>query len=42
MAERLTPRAQEIAAAARALLEESGPAALTMRTLADHLGIKAR
>ncbi|GHI08154.1 TetR/AcrR family transcriptional regulator [Streptomyces cellostaticus] len=41
MAEHLTPRAQEIAAAARALLEESGPAALTMRTLADRLGIKA-
>ncbi|MGW2420121.1 TetR/AcrR family transcriptional regulator [Streptomyces sp. NPDC001709] len=39
--DRLTPRAREIAAAARALLEESGPAALTMRTLADRLGIRA-
>ncbi|MEU5531945.1 WHG domain-containing protein [Streptomyces sp. NPDC020362] len=37
----MTPRAREIAAAARALLEESGAAALTMRTLADRLGIKA-
>ncbi|MFF7092998.1 WHG domain-containing protein [Streptomyces rubradiris] len=41
MADRLTPRAREIAAAARDLLEESGPAQLTMRTLADRLGIKA-
>ncbi|MFJ3770960.1 TetR/AcrR family transcriptional regulator [Streptomyces sp. NPDC090075] len=39
--DRLTPRAREIVAAARELLEESGPAALTMRTLADRLGIKA-
>ncbi|MEU4925772.1 TetR/AcrR family transcriptional regulator [Streptomyces yokosukanensis] len=39
--DRLTPRAREIAAVARELLEESGPAALTMRTLADRLGIKA-
>lgn len=38
---RLTPRATEIAAAARTLLEESGPEALTMRALADRLGIKA-
>ncbi|WP_432026589.1 TetR/AcrR family transcriptional regulator [Streptomyces sp. 1222.5] len=38
---RLTPRAREIAAAARELLEESGPDRLTMRTLADRLGIKA-
>ncbi|MFE1955185.1 TetR/AcrR family transcriptional regulator [Streptomyces sp. NPDC059524] len=38
---RLTPRATEIAAEARALLEESGPQALTMRALADRLGIKA-
>ena len=38
---RLTPRAREIAAAARELLEEAGPALLTMRTLADRLGIKA-
>ncbi|MER7720290.1 TetR/AcrR family transcriptional regulator [Streptomyces flaveolus] len=41
MADRLSPRAREIAAAARALLEESGPAALTLRALADRLGIKA-
>lgn len=39
--DRLTPRAREIVAAARELLEESGPAVLTMRTLADRLGIKA-
>ncbi|MFZ3570864.1 TetR/AcrR family transcriptional regulator [Streptomyces sp. BH097] len=38
---RLTPRATGIAAEARALLEESGPNALTMRALADRLGIKA-
>ncbi|MGX2997503.1 TetR family transcriptional regulator [Streptomyces sp. JNUCC 64] len=38
---RLTPRAREIVLAARALVAESGPAALTMRALADHLGIKA-
>jgi AcrR family transcriptional regulator len=37
----LSPRARSIVAAARALLEEAGPAALTMRALADHLGIKA-
>ncbi|POX48065.1 TetR/AcrR family transcriptional regulator [Streptomyces sp. Ru72] len=37
----MSPRAREIVAAARTLLEESGPTALTMRTLADHLGIKA-
>lgn len=41
MAERLTARAREIVTTARTLLEESGPAALTMRALADHLGIKA-
>ncbi|MFJ8493698.1 TetR/AcrR family transcriptional regulator [Streptomyces sp. NPDC094038] len=41
VADRLTPRAREIVAAARELLEESGPALLTMRTLADRLGIKA-
>jgi AcrR family transcriptional regulator len=41
LSERLTPRAREIATAARTLLEEAGPAALTMRALADHLGIKA-
>ncbi|MGA4842334.1 TetR/AcrR family transcriptional regulator [Streptomyces sp. G45] len=38
---RLTPRAREIAAAARALVEEAGAEALTMRSLADRLGIKA-
>ncbi|MGY0023586.1 TetR/AcrR family transcriptional regulator [Streptomyces sp. YJ-C3] len=38
---RLTPRATEIAAEARTLLEQSGPDALTMRALADRLGIKA-
>ncbi|MBO1333194.1 TetR/AcrR family transcriptional regulator [Streptomyces sp. VRA16 Mangrove soil] len=37
----MTPRAAQIAAEARALLEESGPDALTMRALADRLGIKA-
>ncbi|WP_432137740.1 MULTISPECIES: TetR/AcrR family transcriptional regulator [unclassified Streptomyces] len=37
----MTPRAREIAGVARTVLEESGPAALTMRTLADRLGIKA-
>ncbi|MFG3219810.1 TetR/AcrR family transcriptional regulator [Streptomyces sp. NPDC048185] len=41
VADRLSPRAREIAEAARALLEESGPAALTLRALADRLGIKA-
>jgi AcrR family transcriptional regulator len=35
----LTPRAREIVAAARALLEEEG--AVSMRRLADRLGIKA-
>ncbi|MET9075993.1 TetR/AcrR family transcriptional regulator [Streptomyces sp. NPDC004232] len=37
----LTPRAREIVAAARELLEEYGLDRLTMRTLADRLGIKA-
>ncbi|MET9137379.1 TetR/AcrR family transcriptional regulator [Streptomyces parvulus] len=37
----MSPRAREIVAAARTLLEESGPAALTLRALADRLGIKA-
>jgi len=41
VADRLSPRAREIATAARALLEESGPAALTLRALADRIGIKA-
>lgn len=39
--EHLTPRAREIVAAARQLLEESGADKLTMRALADRLGIKA-
>ncbi|MFI7410034.1 TetR/AcrR family transcriptional regulator [Streptomyces sp. NPDC049627] len=39
--DRLLPRARQIAGVAREILEESGPAALTMRTLADRLGIKA-
>ncbi|GAA3130666.1 TetR/AcrR family transcriptional regulator [Planomonospora alba] len=37
----LTPRAAQIAAAARELLEEQGHEALTMRALADRLGIRA-
>ncbi|MFC4060857.1 TetR/AcrR family transcriptional regulator [Planomonospora corallina] len=37
----LTPRAAQIAAAARELLEEEGHEALTMRALADRLGIRA-
>jgi AcrR family transcriptional regulator len=37
----LTPRAKEIAEAARALLESEGPDALSMRNLADRLGIRA-
>src|SRR5262245_55571182 len=37
----LTPRAQEIVAAARELLESEGPAALSMRRVADRLGIRA-
>ncbi|MGH4027925.1 TetR/AcrR family transcriptional regulator [Actinomycetota bacterium Odt1-20B] len=41
VADRLTPRAREIVEAARAVLEESGAGALTMRSLADRLGIKA-
>ncbi|MEC3913467.1 TetR/AcrR family transcriptional regulator [Nocardia sp. CDC160] len=39
--ETLTERQRQIAAAARALLDEQGPAALTMRNVADALGIKA-
>ncbi len=35
------PRVAQIAAAALAVLEAEGPAALTMRRLADQLGIKA-
>ncbi|MEW2354826.1 TetR/AcrR family transcriptional regulator [Spirillospora sp. NPDC029432] len=37
----LTPRAAEIVTAARALLEEEGREALTMRVLADRIGIRA-
>jgi AcrR family transcriptional regulator len=41
VAEPLSPRARQIVAAARELLEQEGPAALTMRRLADRLGIRA-
>ena len=41
MAEPLTPRARQIVAAARQLLEQEGATALTMRRLADRLGIRA-
>jgi AcrR family transcriptional regulator len=41
MAEPLTPRARQVVAAARELLEQEGPDALTMRRLADRLGIRA-
>jgi AcrR family transcriptional regulator len=41
VSERLTPRAREIAHAARELLESQGPEALTMRNLAQRLGIRA-
>ncbi|GAA2427305.1 TetR/AcrR family transcriptional regulator [Actinomadura vinacea] len=37
----LTPRAAEIVSAARDLVEESGPEALTMRVLAERIGIRA-
>src|SRR5690348_16944125 len=37
----LTPRAREIVGAARALLESEGADALSMRNLADRLGIRA-
>ena len=37
----LTPRAREIVAAARAILEEDGLEALTMRRIAERLGIRA-
>lgn len=37
----LSPRAREIVAAAGALLEQEGPEALSMRKLADRLGIRA-
>jgi AcrR family transcriptional regulator len=39
--EPLSPRAVEIVAAARELLEEEGPDALSMRRLAERLGIRA-
>jgi len=41
VAEPLTPRARQIVAAARELLEQEGAAALTMRRLAERLGIRA-
>jgi AcrR family transcriptional regulator len=37
----LTPRAREIVAAARAILEEEGLDGLTMRRIAERLGIRA-
>ena len=37
----LSPRAQEIVAAARRILERSGPDRLSMRAIADDLGIRA-
>src|SRR6266508_2755941 len=37
----LTPRAREIVETARALLEEEGPEAVSMRRIADRLGIRA-
>jgi AcrR family transcriptional regulator len=37
----LSPRAREIVAVARELLEAEGPEALSMRRVADRLGIKA-
>jgi AcrR family transcriptional regulator len=40
-APRLTPRVREIVSTALALLEEHGAEALTMRRLADQLGIRA-
>jgi AcrR family transcriptional regulator len=39
--ERLSPRAREIVAAARGLLEEEGPEGLSMRRVAERLGIRA-
>jgi len=41
VAEPLSPRAGQIVAAARELLEEEGAEALTMRRLAERLGIRA-
>ena len=40
-ADDLTPRARDILESARRLLEEEGPKALTMRRLAERLGIRA-
>ena len=37
----LTPRARELFAAARAILEAEGPEALSMRRVADRVGIRA-
>lgn len=37
----LSPRAQEILTAARELLEQEGPEGLSMRRIADRLGIRA-
>ena len=39
--DQLTPRGREIVAAARELLEAEGPGGLSMRRLADRLGIRA-
>src|SRR3954464_10690337 len=39
--DRLTPRAREIVWAARELLEQEGPAALSMRRVGDRIGIRA-
>ncbi len=41
MGQPLSPRARQIVAAARDLLEAEGPAALTMRRLGEKLGIRA-
>src|SRR5438067_6184713 len=41
VSDRLTPRARQIAAAARELLEADGADALSMRNLAQRLGIRA-
>jgi AcrR family transcriptional regulator len=40
-AEQLSPRAREIVAAARELLEQEGAQGLSMRRIADRLGIRA-
>lgn len=39
--DRLSPRAREIVTAAREILEQDGPEALSMRRIADSLGIRA-